>query len=156
MREKQDTTSQRFEALLQHHLQRRATLTPPLAAGDHLDDDTLAAFTEGRLSETQSTPVISHLISCHLCRHGTAQLLQLAAEMGEFEHEPVATPAPDRGRLRQLLDSLAARVLPAADDSAVFAYQARAEETQEDAADEGKGDSFGGAKARSEQKSPGK
>ncbi|MEJ7618182.1 MAG: hypothetical protein WKF30_14735 [Pyrinomonadaceae bacterium] len=125
---------QRFESLLHHHLQRRAALAPPLSAGDHLDEDALAAFTEGRLSKTESTPVVSHLIDCSFCRHTTAHLFRLAAELGEFEHESEALRQPqpqESGRVRQLLESLAARVLPASDESAVFAYQVRAEETEE-------------------------
>ena len=121
--------------MIHQHLQRHGgNLTPDAPAGTpfspHLDEDALAAFVEGRLGEAESAPLVSHLVSCYSCRHITAQLVRLESQLGEAE-EPIAAavpPSEERGRIRRLLDELAARVLPAADDDEVFAYHAPAED----------------------------
>lgn len=114
------------------HLRRRALVAPPFAAETHLDEDALSAFTEGRLSETESAPVVRHLVACSFCRHITAQLVRLDSEVGETT-QASATPASEEpGRIRRLLDSLAERVFASQDDEAVFAYHAPAEDFEKD------------------------
>jgi hypothetical protein len=113
--------------MIHQHLQRRALVAPPMLSGGHLDEDALSAFIEGRLSEPESTPVISHLVYCGFCRRITAQLVRLESEMGGVETSaPIGSGEP--GRVRRLLQELAARVIPSADDEAVFAYHAPAED----------------------------
>lgn len=124
----------------QHLLQRTERIAPPTAQaalGPHLDEDALSAFVEGRLSEIESAPITSHLVSCNSCRRFTAQLIRLESEIGEREEAASPLPeAPEPGRIRSLLENLAARVLPVSDE--VFAYHAPAEdfeprsETKED------------------------
>jgi hypothetical protein len=122
----------RMQALIHHHLRRRASFEPPLAASEHLDADALASFTEGRLTETEAKPVISHLIACAFCRHTSARLFNLAFELGDFAGDaPAPNAAPEPGRIRRLLESLAARVLPASDETAVFAYHVHPDEAEE-------------------------
>jgi len=114
------------------HLRRRALVAPPLAAETHLDEDALSAFTEGRLSETESAPVVRHLVACSFCRHITAQLVRLDSEVGETQ-APAQTPAQEEpGRIRRLLDGLAERVFTSSDDEAVFAYHAPAEDFEKE------------------------
>jgi hypothetical protein len=113
--------------MIHQHLQRRALVAPPMLSGGHLDEDALSAFIEGRLSEPESTPVVSHLVYCGFCRRITAQLVRLESEMGGVETSaPIGSGEP--GRVRRLLQELAARVIPSADDEAVFAYHAPAED----------------------------
>lgn len=142
----QNETAQRIIGL---HLQRRALVAPPVTAGEHMDEDALSAFIEGRLSAREARPLLSHLVNCGSCRRITTQLVRLEEAIGDTA--PVATPAAPRepSRIRRLLDELAARVLPASDDAAVFAYHAPAEdfapadsdkETQESSAPETAGD----------------
>lgn len=105
------------------HLRRSALTAPPIAPDTHLDDDSLSAFTEGRLSENESVPVLKHLVACTFCRHITAQLVRLDADVGEAQDSlPVAQEDP--GRIRRFLDDLGSRVLVPSEDEAVFAYQA--------------------------------
>ncbi len=117
------------------HLRRRALVAPPFAAEAHLDEDALSAFTEGRLSEPESAPVVRHLVACSFCRHITAQLVRLDSEVGETA-QPAATPAQEEpGRIRRMLDDLASRVFAShQDDDAVFAYHANAEDSEQDKA----------------------
>jgi hypothetical protein len=115
--------------MIHQHLQRSALVAPPMLTDMHLDEDALSAFIEGRLTETESAPVISHLVSCGFCRRITAQLVRLDSETSAAEpHTPASTEEP--GRIRRLLQDLAARVLPSADDAgdAVFAYHAPADD----------------------------
>ncbi|HEY0546130.1 MAG TPA: hypothetical protein VGC91_12190 [Pyrinomonadaceae bacterium] len=114
------------------HLRRRALVAPPFAAETHLDEDALSAFTEGRLSEQESAPVVRHLVACSFCRHITAQLVRLDSEVGETTPASATPDTEEPGRIRRLLDSLAGRVFPSHDDDAVFAYHAPAEDFEKD------------------------
>jgi hypothetical protein len=111
----------------QHLLQRVETgaLAGAYLAGGHLDEDALSAFVEGRLSDAESAPIIQHLVACNTCRRFTAELIRLESEIGQSE---VSLPArvEEPGRIRNLLESLAARVLPSSDE--VFAYHAPADD----------------------------
>ena len=90
----------------------------PLSA--HVDEDAICAFVEGRLEEAEASPVISHLITCASCRHTTALLIRFESQFG-----PEQDPAPDEGpgRVRLLLERLAAGFTPPLEEDAVFAYQ---------------------------------
>jgi hypothetical protein len=109
------------------HLRRRAQIVPPIAPDEHLDDDLLSAFTEGRLNENESIPVLRHLVACSFCRHITAQLVRLDSEVGETT-DSLPPAQEDPGRIRRLLDDLGSRVFVPSDDEAVFAYHAPAED----------------------------
>jgi hypothetical protein len=124
--------------MIQQRLLQRATIGSAAGlylAGAHLDEDALSSFIEGRLSERESGPIVSHLVGCNSCRRFTAELMRLESEVGDAE--AIAPPvAEEPGRIRQLLEDLAARVLPASDE--VFAYHAPADdfEPKPDAEDE--------------------
>lgn len=114
--------------MIHQHLQRSAFVAPPMLSDLHLDEDSLSAFIEGRLTETESAPIVSHLVACGFCRRITAQLVRLESETSASEIS-VPTEPEEPGRIRRLLQELATRVLPAADDEeAVFAYHAPAED----------------------------
>lgn len=142
-RPKTNKESDRLRRIVHGHL-RRASLLPTSTVGGHLDEDSLSAFVEGRLSETESAPFIKHLVSCTSCRHITAQLVRLDTELsGQETHVPVSTEEP--GRIRRLLADLAARVLPSTEDNAVFAYHAPADDFEKK--DEAKDEEQTGGKA---------
>lgn len=128
--------------MIQQRLQQRALADRLTQATAHLDEDALSAFVEGRLSEAESKPFVSHLIACTYCRRITAQLIRLESELRVNEgvsdtDTPVIPEEP--GRIRRLLENLASRVLPSSGDEAVFAYHAPAEDfQQEDEANENK------------------
>lgn len=117
--------------MVEAHLRYREQLSPAGGAGEHLDEDRLAAFVEGSLSEAESAPLVAHLVGCSFCRRATAQLVRLEEELGDLAPAHVSE-APEPGRIRRLLDSLAARVLPQSDEDAVFAYHAPAEDFEQD------------------------
>ena len=125
--------------MIHQHLQRSALVAPPMLADVHLDEDALSAFIEGRLSEAESAPVVSHLVACGFCRRITAQLVRLEAETSAAEVDTAAMPA-EPGRIRRFLQTIAERVIPPTDEAAVFAYHAPADDlkrkTEEDASEE--------------------
>lgn len=109
------------------HLRRRLQIEPPIAPDEHLDDDLLSAFTEGRLNENETAPVLGHLVACSFCRHITAQLVRLDSKVGETK-DSLPTTQEDPGRMRRLLDDLGSRVFVPSDDEVVFAYHAPADD----------------------------
>jgi len=113
--------------MIDRRLRERATIDPPMLSGVHLDEDALSVFIEGRLNENESAPVIKHLVGCAFCRRITAQMIRLETEIAPEETRPPASPE-EPSRIRRLLSELAARVMSAADDDAVFAYHAPAED----------------------------
>jgi len=87
---------------------------------DHLDEDAISAFVEGRLEEAESASLIAHLVQCASCRYMTAQLVRLESQL-DSESEATAEEGP--GRLRSFIDRLAAHLTPSFEEDAVFAYQ---------------------------------
>jgi hypothetical protein len=113
--------------------QRLKTRTADESAGPsdaHIDEDSICAFVEGRLEEAEASPVISHLIVCASCRHTTALLIRFESQL-EPEHDPMPIESP--GRVRLLLERLAAGLTPSVQEDAVFAYQNPEPELDENA-----------------------
>jgi hypothetical protein len=89
-------------------------------ATEHLDEDAISAFVEGRLEDSEAAPVMSHLIGCASCRHATALLIRFESQL-ESENDP--TPVESPGRFRLLLERITAGFTPSPEEDAVFAYQ---------------------------------
>ena len=96
-----------------------ATELSHLPAGSHVDEDSIAAFVEGRLTDTECKPVLSHLAACGLCRRTSAQFVQLENQV-DAEISPAGDEGP--GRLEALLSRLRSAV-PSTNDEVVFAYE---------------------------------
>jgi hypothetical protein len=117
-RAKKETETIRY--LIHQRLKTRVPVEPLPAPLDHLDEDAICAFVEGRLEENESAPVIRHLVACAPCLHTTAQLIRLESQ---FDPENDPTPVEGAGPVRSLLEHLAARITPSFEEDAVFAYQ---------------------------------
>ena len=108
----------------------------------HLDEDTIGAFVEGRLGESESGPIVSHLVACGSCRGATAQSVRLESQVSSETDSTTTEDSPNR--LRQLLEDLASQVIPSSTEHTVFAYQnpteadRKAEVTSETTPDEPK------------------
>jgi hypothetical protein len=134
-RPKSNKESERLRSMVHNHLQRTSALAPTV--GSHLDEDMLAAFTGGHLSDLESAPIIKHLVGCSSCRHITAQLIRLDSELaGEMQSAPVRQEEPHR--ILSFLSDLASRTFPST-ESEVFAYHAPADdfEKKDEAKDNG-------------------
>lgn len=126
-RPKRNRESDHLRRIVDIHL-RRAALAPLSPVGEHLDEDALSSFVEGRLSEIESAPFVRHLVGCASCRQITAQLIRLDSELSGSETSPPPISTEEPGRIRRLLSDLASRVLPSTEEEAVFAYHAPADD----------------------------
>ena len=93
-------------------------------ANAHVDEDLIAAFVEGCLTDTECKPVLSHLAACGLCRRTSAQFVQLE---NQIDDEAADATEDEPGRLEALLSRLRSAV-PSANDEVVFAYENPEEE----------------------------
>ena len=125
---KKETEAIRY--LIHERLKARlATESRPLE--NHLDEDAMCAFVEGRLEEAESSPVISHLIACASCRQTTAQLIRLGSQ---FDPENDSTASEESPGRVPFLERLASRLAPSFEEDAVFAYHdpaAKADQTKD-------------------------
>lgn len=113
--EKQETIIQGVLADYLTSKKANGTATP------HVDNDTLAAFTEGTLNERESAPVVSHLIGCNFCRHITAELVRLDLE---FAGETVsATPetSAQPSKISEVLSGILSKMFGTTENT-VFAH----------------------------------
>ena len=100
----------------------------------HLDQDTLAAFTEGTLNEREAAPAVSHLVECSYCRHITAELVKLDLA---FADEPVLArtgeDAERPSKVSEVLSGLFEKIFGSS-ENAVFAHEEKKdnEEKKED------------------------
>ena len=99
------------------------------ANSPHLDQDTLAAFSEGLLNARESDPVISHLVDCSFCRHITAELVRLDAE---FSEEPVTTrsESAEPTKISAVLSNLFEKIFGNS-ENAVLAHEEKKEDEEE-------------------------
>lgn len=119
----------RIQNLLDAYLSSRESLKSSAAETSfHLDEDSLAVFAEGRMSERESIPVISHLVDCGFCRHKTAELVRLELEFAEaVDAQPVTEREP--AKISEVLGGLFTKIFGTA-DSAVFAHNESPEDTK--------------------------
>lgn len=116
---KGSTETETIRYMIDQRLKAR-TLDESAAPLDaHVDEDAICAFLEGRLEDAEASPVISHLITCSSCRQTTALLIRFESQ---FESEKDPTPNESPGRVRLLLERLAAGFTPSVEEDAVFAY----------------------------------
>ena len=88
-------------------------------AGPHVDEDTIAAFVEGRLADDECQPVLAHLAACGACRRASAQIVQLE---NQIDTETLSESVQEPGRLETLLSKFGSLV-PSTNEEVVFAYQ---------------------------------
>ena len=97
----------------------------------HIDQDTLAAFTEGTLNARESQPVVTHLVDCSFCRHITAELVRLdlefAGEPAESRVETTSSPT----KISEVLSGLFAKMFGTTEDT-VFAHREDEEKKDEE------------------------
>ncbi len=125
----------KIQGLLDTYLRFRST-DSNLETKQHLDDDLLAAFVENRLSQRESTPVISHLVDCSFCRHVTAELVKLDIAFAEVEtFKPNTDTQPTK--VSDVLGGILSRLFGSS-DGAVFAHQEPEKEEEKEKTEEEK------------------
>lgn len=97
------------------------------ATGPHLDHDSLAAFTEGNLTEREAKPIVSHLVDCSFCRHVTAELIRLDVAFAESPAVAPASQTAEPSKVSEVLSGLLSKIFGTT-DGAVFAHNEKDEE----------------------------
>lgn len=117
-----------IQGLLAGYLASRKGQKAPL---QHLDQDTLAAFTEGNLSEREAMPVVSHLVDCSFCRHITTELVRLdLAFADETMPERATGEASQPSKISEVLSGILAKMFGSTADT-VFAHSEDEKENKE-------------------------
>ena len=125
----------RIQGLLDRYLRFRSTSANP---GAHLDEDSLSAFVEGRLTRRETSTILRHLVDCSFCLHVTTELAKLEMDFSE-EAVTAAVPATEPTKISDVLNGLLSRIFGTQNDAAVFAHHEKEEsdeaEKQEDKKD---------------------
>lgn len=93
----------------------------------HLDNDSLAAFTEGSLSALEARPMVSHLVDCSFCRHVTAELIRLDLAFADNPATVSNTAISEPTKVSAVLNGLLSKIFGTS-DGAVFAHSEKDEE----------------------------
>ncbi len=120
----QETT---IQGILAEYLTSRAKATP---STPHLDHDTLAAFTEGNLSELETRPAVTHLVDCSFCRHIAAELVRLDLEFAEEPAARASTESAQPSKISEVLSGLLAKMFGTS-ENAVFAHEDKEKKEEE-------------------------
>jgi hypothetical protein len=125
----------RIQAVLARYLDLRSTGSQRADQAGHLDEDTINAFTESRLDQRQSSPVVSHLVDCSFCRHRTVELVRLAMFF-DAQDEPVMAreTASEPASVSSVLSGILSRLFGSGEAS-VFAHEEKPE-VEENSSDE--------------------
>src|SRR3954449_8403713 len=127
-----DIQNARIQGLLARYLALRPAGTSSNVGSSHLDEDTLSAFTEGRVSDREATPVILHLTDCNFCRHRTVELVRLDLNFADLnEAATVRETSAEPASISSVLSGILARIF-GTNDAAVFAHEERKEESEDD------------------------
>jgi hypothetical protein len=127
--------NKRVHELVDRYLISRRILKSSAAETSvHLDDDSLATFVEGTLSQRELGPVVNHLVDCGFCLHKTAELVRLDLELSDsIATTRTAEAATQPAKISAVLSDLFSKIF-GTNDGAVFAHQEKND--SEEASDE--------------------
>ena len=117
-----------IQGLVDRYLRSRTSDNNTILPGEHLDQDSLAAFTDGNLSEREAQPIVSHLVECSFCRHVTTELIRLDLAFAD-EAVQVTTVEKQPSKVSEVLSNLLSRIF-GTNDGAVFAHQEKEEDSE--------------------------
>lgn len=115
-----------IQGLVDRYLRSQNSDNNTILPGEHLNEDSLAAFTEGNLSEREAQPIVRHLVDCSFCRHVTTELIRLDLAFAE-EAVQVTTVESQPSKISEVLSNLLGRIF-GTNDGAVFAHQEKEED----------------------------
>jgi len=117
-----------IQGLVDRYLRSQTSNNNKILPGEHLDEDSLTAFTEGNLSAREAQPMISHLVDCSFCRHVTTELIRLDLAFAD-EAVQVAAVEKQPSKVSEVLNNLLSRIF-GTNDGAVFAHQEKEEDSE--------------------------
>ncbi len=97
---------------------------------NHLDDDTLTAFVEGKLDVRESPAIIKHLVDCSFCLHVTGELAKMNTVFAEDEVMSSASETQPT-KVSEVLSGLLSRIF-GINDGAVFAHEEKEDNKTEE------------------------
>jgi hypothetical protein len=124
----------RIQGLLDSFLRVRADKAQTQAQTQHLDDDLLSSFVEGRLNEFELKPVTTHLVDCGFCRNVTAELVRLDVDL---DNNPAIALAESPTKVSEVMNGFFAKLFGSSIGE-VFAHQESDEEKKPDSETEEK------------------
>src|SRR5215470_2739037 len=80
-----NTENVKIQGLIGRYLELRKSGIGSGHSVEHLDEDTLNAFTEGTLSEREALPIVDHLTDCSFCRHRTVELVRFDLQFADMD-----------------------------------------------------------------------
>lgn len=116
----------KIQGLLDRYLQFRNINGNVGAKDNHLDEDSLTAFVEGKISEREMPFIVKHLVDCSFCLHVTSELAKLSAAFSEEEYT-ISEPVKEPTKVADVLSGLLSRIFGTT-DGAVFAHQEQEKE----------------------------
>ena len=117
-----NTETVKIQGILARYLELRSRQTVQSQALAHLDEDSLNAFAEGRLSEREAMPVIDHLTDCSFCRHKTVEMVRLELEFADMNAPVQVRETSEPASVASVLNSILSRIFGSG-ESAVFAHE---------------------------------
>lgn len=122
-----------FESLLGRYLLLRSRGESPNLTADHLDEDTLTAFTEGNLTFRESDSAVMHLADCSFCRHKTAELVRLELALAEPDavSQNLLDATHEPSKVSEVLGGILSGLFGGG-ESAVFAHEEKDEAADKD------------------------
>lgn len=124
----------KIQGLLDRFLQFRKISSNHNGHENHLDEDSLTAFVEGRVNEREMPFMIKHLVDCSFCLHITSELAKLSTVFTEDEFV-ITTPTKEPTKVADVLSGLLSRIF-GANDGTVFAHQEQEKEEKEEPKEE--------------------
>lgn len=130
-----DTQNAKIQGLLARYLELRPAYSGQETGSNHLDEDTLNAFTEGTLSERQALPIVSHLTDCGFCRHRTTELVRLELEFADMDEPVVVRETAEPASVSSVLSGILSRIFGTS-EAAVFAHEEKPDEPENNGVDD--------------------
>lgn len=128
--EKTNPQDLQIQGLLDRYLRSQKADSDLTTQKQHLDEDSLAAFTEGNLSEREAKPIISHLVECSFCRHVTAELVRLDLAFAGQDVQNAAAVENQPSKISEVLSNLLSSIFGNG-DSAVFAHEEKDDDSEQ-------------------------
>jgi hypothetical protein len=124
------TETTKIQGLLARYLELRSAEDRTLE--NHLDEDTINAFTEGRVSEREALPLVNHLSDCSFCRHKTMELVRLDLQFAEMDGPVAARETSEApASISSVLSGILTRIFGSS-EAAVFAHHEETDDEEDD------------------------
>lgn len=125
----------KIQGLLDRYLRVRSANNNSFS-DNHLDEDSITAFVEGKVSERESPKIVQHLTDCSFCLHVTGEVAKLNAVFAT-DDIVVANPTKEPMKISEVLGGLMTRIF-GTNDGAVFAHEEKKEDEEETSEDDKK------------------